>query len=138
MENGVAAHTYSVVDPRIISEIFKCRTDKTLLWNGFKKDSKGRDIKNQYWINAAVDFELHIKGIKKQGGCLNRDGYANCSVVDVDKDIEAKEICREAYKIDNLLIMFKSPSGRWHGWKFYHKDQDVKTVIKDIKRVHSH
>ena len=56
MENGVAAHTYSVVDPRIISEIFKCRTDKTLLWNGFKKDSKGRDIKNQYWINAAVDF----------------------------------------------------------------------------------
>ena len=135
MENGAVAHTYSVVDPRIISEIFKCRTDKTLLWDGFKKDSKGRDIKNQYWINAAVDFELHIKGIKKQGGCLNRDGYANCAVVDVDKDIEAKEICREAYRIDNLLIMFKSPSGRWHGWKFYHKDQDVKTVIKDIKRI---
>jgi len=135
MENGAVAHTNSDVDTRIISEIFKCRTDKTLLWDGFKKDSKGRDIKNQYWINAAVDFVLHTKGIKKQGGCLNRDGYANCAVVDVDKDIDAKQICREAYRIDPLIIMFKSPSGRWHAWKFYHQDQDVKTVIKDIKRI---
>ena len=134
MEKRVV-HTNSVVDPRIISEIIKCRTDKTLLWDGFKKDSKGKDIKNQYWIDAAVDFELHIKGIKKQGGCLNRNGVANCAVVDVDKEIEAKEICREAYRIDPLIIMFKSPSSRWHAWKFYHKDQDVKTVIKDIKRI---
>ena len=135
MENRAVAHTNSVVDSRIISEIFKCRTDKTLLWDGFKKDSKGKDIKNQYWINAAVQFELHIKGIKKQGGCLNRNGVANCAVVDVDKEIDAKEICREAYRIDPLIIMFKSPSGRWHAWKFYHEDQDVKTVITDIKRI---
>jgi hypothetical protein len=38
----VEADTNSRVDPRIIAEIIKCRTDKTLFWNGFKPDGKKR------------------------------------------------------------------------------------------------
>ena len=80
------AHTSSVVDAGIISEIFKHDTNNVLIWNGFKKDSKGVEIKNQYWKNGqSIDWEAHIKGTLKQGGCLNRNGVANCLVVDVDK-----------------------------------------------------
>jgi len=127
----VEADTNSRVDPRIIAEIIKCRTDKTLFWNGFKPDGK----KRQWWDSIPIDWSKHITGTLKQGGCLNRQGVANCAVVDVDKVIEAKEICREAYKIDPLLVMFKSPSGRWHAWKFLHKDEPVKNVIQDINKI---
>ena len=44
-----------------ISEIFKIDLKNTLVWDGFLPDGK----KKQYWINAAVDWELHLKGIKK-------------------------------------------------------------------------
>lgn len=127
----VAADTNSRVDPGIIAEIIKCRTDKTLFWNGFKPDGK----KRQWWDSIPIDWSKHIAGTLKQGGCLNRQGVANCAVVDVDKVIEAQEICREAYKIDPLLVMFKSPSGRWHAWKFFHKDEPVKNVIQDINKI---
>ena len=134
MQNGVA-HTVIVVDHRIISQIFKCNEEKTLVWDGYKINKKGEKIKNQYWINQAIDLELHVKGIKKQGGCLNRKGKANCAVVDVDKKITEEDFGREAYKIDNTLIPFKSPSGRWHAWKLYHSDKPTAEVIKDIKRI---
>mgnify|MGYP003133217625 FL=1 len=134
MQNGVA-HTVIVVDHRIIAQIFKCNEEKTLVWDGYKLNKKGAKIKNQYWINQAIDLELHVKGIKKQGGCLNRKGKANCAVVDVDKEITEEDFGREAYKIDNTLVPFKSPSGRWHAWKLYHSDKPTAEVIKDIKRI---
>ena len=125
----------SDADTQIISQLFKCNEEKRLVWNGFKKDSKGKSIKNQYWQDGAIDWPAHINGTLKQGGCLNRNGKANCAVIDVDKDIEAAEFCREAYRIDNQIKPFKSPSGRWHAWKLYHADIDVKIIIKDIKRI---
>ena len=128
-------HTVTVVDHRIIAQIFKCNEEKTLVWDGYKLDKKGKKIKNQYWINQAIDLELHVKGIKKQGGCLNRKGKANCAVVDVDKELTPEDFCREAYKIDNTIVPFKSPSGRWHAWKFYQEDKPTVEVIKDIKRI---
>lgn len=134
MQKGVV-HTVTVVDHRVISQIFKCNEEKTLVWDGYKLDKKGKKIKNQYWINQAIDLELHVKGIKKQGGCLNRKGKANCAVADVDKKVAEEEFCREAYRIDNQIIPFKSPSGRWHAWKFYHEDKPTAEVIKDIKRI---
>ena len=126
------AITSSVVDTRIIAEIFKCDTDKTLIWNGHKPDG----TKIQYWAKQSIDWEAHIKGTLKQGGCLNRKGVANCAVVDVDKEIDPKEFCREAYKIDNTIIPFRSPSGtKWHAWKFYHADFAVADVRKDILAI---
>jgi len=135
MQPGTTGHTVSVEDAAIIAEIFKCNTEKTLFWNGYKLDKKGKQLKNQYWLPQPINWVAHIKGTSKQGGCLNRKGKANCAVVDVDKKVEAKEFCRAAYKIDNKIIPFKSPSGRWHAWKFYHVDEDVKLVIKDIKKI---
>ena len=97
------AHTNSVVDPRIIAEIFKHNTANTLIWNGFKSDGK----KNQYWKKQEIDWEAHIKGTLKQGGSLNRNGVANCAVVDVDKEVDPVEFCRAAYAIDPLIIPFR-------------------------------
>jgi len=134
MQVVTTAHTLSVVDAQTISEIFKCNTEKTLIWNGYKPDGK----KNQYWLPKQINWVAHITGALKQGGRLNRGGKANCAVVDVDKDITAENFCREAYKIDPLIIPFKSPSGRWHAWKFYHSDKPVDEVIKeDVKCVTS-
>ena len=131
------AHTSSVVDAGIISEIFKHDTNNVLIWNGFKKDSKGVEIKNQYWKNGqSIDWEAHIKGTLKQGGCLNRNGVANCLVVDVDKEIDPVEFCREAYAVDPLIIPFRSPSGtKWHVWKFFHKDMPVAEVAANAKKI---
>ena len=131
MQVVTTAHTLSVVDAQTISEIFKCNTEKTLIWNGYKPDGK----KNQYWLPKQINWVAHITGALKQGGRLNRGGKANCAVVDVDKDITAENFCREAYKIDPLIIPFKSPSGRWHAWKFYHSDKPVDEVIKGIKKI---
>jgi hypothetical protein len=126
------AHTNSVVDPRIIAEIFKHNTANTLIWNGFKSDGK----KNQYWKKQEIDWEAHIKGTLKQGGSLNRNGVANCAVVDVDKEVDPVEFCRAAYAIDPLIIPFRSPSGiKWHAWKFYHKDLKTAVVRKDILAI---
>jgi len=126
------AHTGSVVDAGIIAEIFKCDSENTLIWNGFKPDGK----KRQYWAKQGIDWEAHIKGVLKQGGRLNRKGVANCAVVDVDKEVDPITFCREAYKIDNLIIPFRSPSGtKWHAWKLYHKDVPVADVRKDILAI---
>ena len=65
MQNGVA-HTVIVVDHRIISQIFKCNEEKTLVWDGYKINKKGEKIKNQYWINQAIDLELHVKELKNK------------------------------------------------------------------------
>ena len=127
------AITCSVADTRIISEIFKHDTNNVLIWDGFKSDGK----KKQYWKNGqSIDWVAHVNGTLKQGGCLNRKGVANCAVVDVDKEVSPKEFCREAYKIDNTIIPFRSPSGtKWHAWKFYHKDVPVAQVRKDILAI---
>ena len=116
MENGAVAHTNTDVDINILTRIIKYNHGKTLVLTG--RDSKGKKI--QEWINGAVDWELHLKGIKKQGARLDNNGVANTIVVDVDKAVDAKEFCKEAYKIDNKIIPFKSPSGRWHAYKILH------------------
>ena len=125
----------SDVDVGIIAQIFKCNTEKTLFWIGYYTNKKGKQLKKQYWLPQPIDWEAHIAGTSKQGGCLNREGVANCAVVDVDKNITPEDFCREAYKIDNTLVPFKSPSGRWHAWKLYHSDKPTAEVIKDIKRI---
>ena len=122
----------SVVDARIISEIFKCDTANTLIWNGYKPDG----TKNQYWKKQTIDWDGHIQGTLKQGGCLNRNGVANCAVIDVDKKVDPVEFCRAAYAIDPLIIPFRSPSGtKWHAWKFYHKDLPVAQVAAEAKKI---
>jgi len=122
----------SVVDARIISEIFKCDTANTLIWNGYKPDG----TKNQYWKKQTIDWDGHIQGTLKQGGCLNRNGVANCAVIDVDKKVDPVEFCRAAYAIDPLIIPFRSPSGtKWHAWKFYHKDLPVTQVAAEAKKI---
>ena len=127
--NGI---TLSIADTRIISEIIKCDTGNTLIWNGYKPDG----AKNQYWKKQPIDWAAHVSGTLKQGGCLNRKGVANCSVVDVDKEVDPVEFCRAAYAIDPLIIPFRSPSGtKWHAWKFYHKDMPVAQVAVDVKKI---
>jgi len=131
MENGAVAHTNTDVDINILTRIIKYNHGKTLVLTG--RDSKGKKI--QEWINGAVDWELHLKGIKKQGARLDNNGVANTIVVDVDKAVDAKEFCKEAYKIDNKIIPFKSPSGRWHAYKILHEEIPTKELAKEAKRI---
>ena len=89
-----------------VANIFYPTKGKRLIWNGYKPDG----TKNQYWQNQDIDWALHLSGQLKQGGSLGNDGYAKSLVVDIDQDIEAEEICEEAWKIDTKLICFRSPA----------------------------
>jgi len=111
MING--AHTGSDVDVKILSQLILYNKNKYLIWDGFNPDGS----KKQYWVNKAVDLELHVKGIKKQGVQLSEGGYSKNIVIDIDrKGISAAEIAAAAYKIDNKIVIFRSPSGeKWHG-----------------------
>ena len=103
---------------------------KRLVWNGFKPDG----TKNQYWQNQDIDWELHLSGQLKQGGNLSYEGKSKAWVIDIDEDIAAEKICEDAWLIDNKTYPFKSPSKRWHIWKFWHKDTPTKDIVEDRKK----
>jgi len=116
---GAAHKILDDVNVEILSQIICYNKNKVLIWDGYKSNGG----KNQYWVDGAVDLELHVKGIKKQGAQLSDNGYSKNIVIDVDrKGLPAAEIGKAAYKIDNKLVIFPSPSGeKWHVWKFYNK-----------------
>lgn len=116
----------------IIAEIFgPQQKGKRLVWNGFKPDG----TKNQYWQNQDIDWELHLSGQLKQGGNLSYEGISKAWVIDIDEDIAAEKICEDAWLIDNKTYPFKSPSKRWHIWKFWHKDTPTKNIVADRKKA---
>ena len=114
-----------------VAQIFNPTKGRRLIWNGFKPDG----TKNQYWQNLDIDWELHFLGKLKQGGSLGNDGYAKSFVVDIDQDIEAEEICEEAWKIDTKLICFRSPSKRWHIWKFFPEARPLAEISKEATKL---
>jgi len=131
MING--AHTGSDVDVKILSQLILYNKNKYLIWDGFNPDGS----KKQYWVNKAVDLELHVKGIKKQGVQLSEGGYSKNIVIDIDrKGISAAEIAAAAYKIDNKIVIFRSPSGeKWHAWKFYPEKIATGYLVKEAKKI---
>ena len=102
------AHTGNDIDINFLQQILLYNKSKTLVWDGYKPDG----VKKQKWINGAVDLELHVKGIKRQGGLLIEDGKSKNIVIDIDGEIPAAKVAAAAFKIDTKLIPFKSPSGR--------------------------
>ena len=50
-----------------VAQIFYPTRGKVLIWNGFKTVGK-QTIKNQYWKNEDINWELHLSGHLKQGG----------------------------------------------------------------------
>tara|TARA_Y100000031_G_scaffold100358_1_gene110069 strand:+ start:32 stop:1987 length:1956 start_codon:yes stop_codon:yes gene_type:complete len=104
---------------------------KRLIWNGFKPDG----TKNQYWQNQDIDWELHLSGKLKQGGNLSCEGISKAWVIDIDENIDTEKICEDAWLIDNKTYPFKSPSKRWHIWKFWHKDTSTKNIAEDRKKT---
>ena len=117
---------------KIIAGIFgPQQKGKRLIWNGFKPDG----TKNQYWENKDIDWELHLSGQLKQGGNLSCDGISKAWVIDIDEDIDTEKICKDAWLIDNKTYPFKSPSKRWHIWKFWHKDTPTKDIVADRKKA---
>ena len=140
MING--AHTGTAFDAISISDIFKIDSNKTLVWDGFLPDGK----KKQYWIDGAVEWELHLKGIKKQGGNLaykNSTGEIVCkmAVIDIDAQGEDKisltpeQAAAAAFKANTKLIPFKSPRGNWHMFYFFNKEMPVKEANRIIKTI---
>ena len=127
------AHTGTDVDIRILSQLIQYNKSKHLIWDGY--DAKGK--KKQKWIDGAVDLELHVKGIKKQGGLLNDEGSAKNIVIDIDRrGLTPAQIAAATYKIDNNLIPFRSPSGeKWHLWKFYHEAKPTKELLTEAKKL---
>ncbi len=104
---------------------------KRLIWNGFKADG----TKNQYWQNQDIDWELHLSGQLKQGGNLSYEGISKAWVIDIDEDIDTQKICEDSWLIDTKTYPFKSPSKRWHIWKFWHKDTPTKNIAEDRKKT---
>ena len=111
-------HWASENDKNFIAELISGKKNKRLIWDGYLPNGK----KKQYWENKDIDWELHLTGQLKQGGnlCFEIDGkkYAKAAVVDVDQELDAKEICSEVFSLDPKSVPIKSPSGRWHIWMF--------------------
>jgi len=64
------AHTGNDIDVKFLQQKLLFNKSKHLLWDGYNRDG----TKKQKWVDGAVDLELHVKGIKKQGGLLIEDG----------------------------------------------------------------
>ena len=139
---GAAHKSLDDVNEKIITEILKIDPQKTLVWDGFLPDGK----KRQYWINAAVDWELHLKGIKKQGGNVayeNAAGEMVCQMAVIDIDGQGKDKIpltpaqagAAALKANTKLIPIKSPSGNWHMFYFLPKEISVKEANRIIKTI---
>jgi RecA-family ATPase len=145
--NNAAA---SDVDIGVIAQIFKSQKGKRLIYKPEQPNPDG--TKNIIWENEDVDWSKHISGELLQGGNPAVDGAAVYAVVDVDrskktgsifadakaseKDLtEQEQICRDAWNIDNKIVVFKSPSGAFHCFKFYHKATPLRQVNKDIKKI---
>ena len=137
-----AAHTDSDVDGINISEIFKIDSKNTLVWDGFLPDGR----KNQYWLKKAIDWELHLKGIKKQGGNLaykNAAGEIVCKMAVIDIDGQGKDKISltpaqagaAALKANTKLVPIKSPRGNWHNYYFFNKEIPVKEANRIIKTI---
>jgi len=127
MING--AHTRTDVEAVSIADIFKIDSNKTLVWDGFLPDGR----KKQRWEDGALNWDLHLKGIKKQGGNLaykNAAGEMVCqmAVIDIDAQGEDKisltpeQAAAAAFKANTKLIPFKSPRGNWHMFYFFNKE----------------
>ena len=118
-------------DVERIADIFgPQQKGKRLIWNGFKPDG----TKNQYWQNQNIDWEKHLTGELKQGGNLACDGMSKAWVIDIDQKIDSEKICQDSWLIDSKIICFKSPSKRWHIWKFFHGPTPTIDIVKDRKR----
>tara|TARA_B100001964_G_scaffold131352_1_gene145145 strand:+ start:3112 stop:5259 length:2148 start_codon:yes stop_codon:yes gene_type:complete len=140
MING--AHTRTDVEAVSIADIFKIDSNKTLVWDGFLPDGR----KKQRWEDGALNWDLHLKGIKKQGGNLaykNAAGEMVCqmAVIDIDAQGEDKisltpeQAAAAAFKANTKLIPFKSPRGNWHMFYFFNKEFPVKEANKIIKII---
>jgi len=136
------AHTGFTVEAITIPEIFKIDSKKTLVWDGFLPDGK----KKQYWIDGAVDWELHLKGVKKQGGNLaykNAAGELVCKMAVIDIDAQGKDkitltpeqAAAAAFKANTKLVPFKSPRGNWHMFYFFNTEIKVKEANRIIKTI---
>ena len=140
MVNG--AHTGSTVDAISIPEIFKIDDKNTLVWDGFLPDGR----KKQYWIDGAINWDLHLKGTKKQGGNLaykNAAGEMVCqmAVIDIDAQGEDKisltpaQAAAAALKSNTKLVPIKSPRGNWHMYYFFNREINVKEANRIIKTI---
>jgi len=101
-------HWASENDKNFIAELISGKKNKRLIWDGYLPNGK----KKQYWENKDIDWELHLTGQLKQGGnlCFEIDGkkYAKAAVVDIDQEVDAKEICSELFSLDPKAIPIKS------------------------------
>ena len=138
---GEAHKSQDDVNVEILSQIILYNKNKVLRFHGY--DAEGK--KKQSWEDGELDLDLHVKGIKKQGAHLSDNGYSKNIVIDVDRlGLSAAEIGQAAYKIDNKLVIFPSPSGKkWHVWKFYNKkiptsylNAEAKKIEKEFKKLY--
>ena len=138
------------IDIRVLAQIFKSQKNKRLIYKPDQPNSDG--TKNIVWDDNDIDWKKHISGELLQGGNPAVDGAAVYAVADVDRDkktksiftdskarekdiTEQEQICRDAWNIDNRIVVFKSPSGAFHCFKFYHKSTPLRVANKDIKRI---
>ncbi len=138
------------IDIRVLAQIFKSQKNKRLIYKPDQPNSDG--TKNIVWDDNDIDWKKHISGELLQGGNPAVDGAAVYAVADVDRDkktksiftdskarekdiTEQEQICRDAWNIDNKIVVFKSPSGAFHCFKFYHKSTPLRVANKDIKRI---
>lgn len=126
-------------DPKFIkfySEIFDGDDTRHILLKGINKETGEKDVKMPY---GSFNAEKHLKGSQNLGRSpINRSkGSCRWIGLDLDKIIEPKKICSEAYKIDNLIYPFGSTSnlGKWHLYKFFENWIPIQEAIDERTRL---
>lgn len=100
---------------------------------GYKPDGK----KDAEWRRQKPNIEEHIKGNQIIGLSPYNMSKGGCRWfgIDIDSEIEAKEICNYLFLLDPQIFPFKSHNGRWHIYKYYDEFLPIEIIYKDIDKI---
>jgi len=117
----------------IFTEYYQGHEEGHGIFLGYKPDGK----KEAQWVRQKPNLEDHIKGNKIIGlSPYNvRKGGCRWFGIDIDTQIEAKEICNYLFLLDPEIFPFKSHNGRWHIYKYYNEFLKIEEIYKDINKV---
>ena len=116
------------------SEIFNGDDTRHITLKSHNKETGQKEVGMPH---GSFNAEKHLKGLEVLGRSpINRSkGACRWIGLDLDKIIEPKKICSEAYKIDRLIEPFGSTNGKWHLYKFFDDWIPIQEAIDERTRL---